>query len=303
MSLHPRTSNKPPYYLLTGFLVGLLVGLAVSLFFLPTYVDVTPQALSEDDRNSYRTWIGMAYAVDQDLGRAQARLALLKDKNPSLSLFSQSQQLLNQGGVDKAAQSKVLMQMATLLASPQTPLAPIEATPSLEPQPQATNTIVPDFLLTPSPTLDPNGAVMTATLTATATPTEKPETPRASFTPRATATLLPALGFPFELADQTEVCDPQLSGQLQLDVMDRAKNPVPGARITVTWQGGEDFFYTGLHPNINLGYADFTMQPDVTYSLKVGDLSKAVENLSAPKCKEKNGTAYTGGLMLHFNQP
>jgi len=290
---------KPPYYLLTGVVMGLVLGLVGSLFLLPAYADASPHALPEADRNAYRELIAAAYNIDNDLGRAKSRLELLKDKSPSVGLAAQSQQLFSQGGTEKAPQAKAMMQLSTLLAPPLTP----EPTPTGTPgTPEITVTAVPNYLLTPSATLDPNSAVMTATPTNTITPTEN-LTPLATFTPWVTATPLPALGYPFELNDKSEVCDPQLSGLLQVEVVDQAKKPVPGVRITITWQGGEDFFYTGLHPNINLGYADFAMQNDVTYSLKVGDLSKAVDQLSAPACKGEDGKKYVGGLMLNFNQP
>lgn len=298
-----KRNTTPPYYLFTGLLIGLIAGLVVSAFFLPTYVDASPLALADADRNVYRELIALAYNVDQDSGRAKSRLELLKDKNPSVELAAQSQQLFSQGSAEKMPQAKAMMQLATLLAEPlpvNTAAAPAEVTPGA-----AENTAegLSSYLLTPSATLDPNSAVMTATPTVTFTPTERIQTPLATFTPRVTPTPLPALSYPFELEDQTKVCDPQLAGLLQLEVIDQAGNAVPGVRINVTWQGGEDLFYTGLHPNINAGYADFNMQPDTSYSLKVGDLSKAVENITAPTCDKDGGGTFSGGLMLHFNQP
>ena len=294
----PRNQRKPPYYLLTGLVIGLLIGLVLAIVFRPTYVDASPQVLNDSDKTNFRGLAALAFAADHDLGRAQARLALLKDKNLPFGVAVQAQQEFSQNGPEQP-RVKALMLLATAFAPTLTAIQPVptalspnETTPSLE----------PGLLLTPSATVDPNSGVMTATPSKSPTPTERPMTPVATFTPYATATPLPALGYPFVLADQSEVCDPKLPGLLQMEVVDKAGNSVPGVRISATWQGGEDYFYTGLHPNINLGYADFTMQPDISYSIKVGDISKAIEKIAAPKCKAKDGASFLGGLMLHFGQ-
>ena len=290
--------RTPPYYLLTGFLVGLLVGLVLTLVFRPVYVDAAPQALGEGEKTTFRSLVAMAFSADHDLGRAQARLALLKEKNSPLSVAAQAQQELSQNGPDQA-RVKALMGLATAFAP-----TPPAVQPASTPQPGAgpTATVPSDYLLTPSATLDPNAAVMTATPSLSPTPTERPLTPLATFTPRVTATPLPSLGYPFILSNKSDVCDPNLPGILQLEVTDKAGSPVPGVRISVVWDGGEDLFYTGLHPNINMGYADFNMTPTTSYAVKVGDISKPVDKISAPKCKAKDGSSFLGGLLLQFGQ-
>ena len=297
MTTKKPSRRTPPYYLFTGLLVGLLTGLVLTLIFRPVYVDAAPQALNDSDKAAFRSLAAMAYAADHDLGRAQARLALLKDKNSSFAVAAQAQQELSQNGPDSSS-ALALGSLATAFAPT---LAAVQTVST--PQPAgATATLQPDFLLTPSPTLDPNGAVMTATPSASPTPTDRPLTPLATFTPRVTATPLPSLGYPFILSDKSDVCDARLPGLLQLEVNDKAGNPVPGVRISVVWDGGEDLFYTGLHPNINPGYADFTMTAGTLYAVKVGDISKPVEKISAAKCKAVDGTSFYGGYMLQFGQ-
>ena len=292
--------RPPPYYLLTGLLVGLLTGLALTLVFRPVYVDTAPGALSDADKSAYRSLAAMAFAVDHDLGRAQARLALLKDKNSPMAVAAQAQQELSQNGPESST-VKGLSLLATAFAPTAAAIQPV-STP--EPGGSQTPTLTgqPDLMLTPSATLDPNAAVMTATASASPTPTERALTPLATFTPRVTSTPLPSLGYPFILTDKSDVCDPRLPGLLQLEVNDKAGNPVPGVRISVAWDGGEDQFFTGLHPNINPGYADFSMTPAALYAVKVGDISKPVEKIGTSKCKGTDGTPFPGGLMLQFGQ-
>ncbi len=57
---------------------------------------------------------------------------------------------------------------------------------------------------------------------------------------------------------------------IQVELMDAAGQPVPSVELVVTWEGGEDHFFTGLQPELGLGYADFTMQPEVVYSIQSG---------------------------------
>jgi hypothetical protein len=277
-----------------------LIGLVLTLVFRPIYVDAAPQALGEDEKTTFRALVAMAYSADHDLGRAQARLALLKEKNSPFNVAAQAQQALSQNGPDQP-NVKALMALATAFAPSSTP-APTRAAVTPQPGFQASATLPADYLLTPSATLDPNAAVMTATPSLSPTPTERPLTPLATFTPRVTATPLPSLGYPFILASKSDVCDPSLPGLLQVEVTDKANNPVPGVAISVVWEGGEDLFYTGLHPNINPGYADFSMTENSSYAVKVGDISKPVEKISAPKCKAKDGSSFMGGLLLQFNQ-
>ena len=36
-------------------------------------------------------------------------------------------------------------------------------------------------------------------------------------------------------------------------------NPYPSVELVVTWDEGEDHFFTGLQPELGLGYGDFLM--------------------------------------------
>ena len=113
------------------------------------------------------------------------------------------------------------------------------------------------------------------------------------------------LGPPFALKDKQKVCDPSLpNALLEVEVEDGSGQPVAGVRLDVTWNGGEDFFFTGLYPRITNGYADYAMSPGVTYSLRAGEGGQTVSGLTAPTdCKNSDGTTYTGGWMLTFTQP
>ena len=99
------------------------------------------------------------------------------------------------------------------------------------------------------------------------------------------------------------MCDPTLpEALLQVKITDAAGNPVPGVKIQVTWQGGEDFFFTGLKPELGVGYADFVMTPGVVYAVRLAEGSQAVSNLSVPDCGHPGGSNYWGDWLLTFTQ-
>ena len=67
------------------------------------------------------------------------------------------------------------------------------------------------------------------------------------------------------------VCNPLLSEpQIQVFVSSAAWMWITGVEVIFTWNGGEAYFFTGLEPDIDLGYADFVMSPQTTYALQVG---------------------------------
>ena len=48
-----------------------------------------------------------------------------------------------------------------------------------------------------------------------------------------------------------------------------------------------DHFYTGLKPDIDIGYADFGMTPGVNYTLQVAEGGQLITNLTAPECADE----------------
>ncbi len=279
-------------FLFTGALLGVTIGLLIAMLVWPLqFVDSSPNQLAPAEKDRYRSLIAQAYFADGDAGRAWARLMLLGDANPREALAEQARRMAAQGGnLDEA---RALAQMAAALAQPQ----------SLQPSPTPPTAGQTAIL----PTLDPSAlqAVRSATPVPTVTITP---TPRPTATPRATPTLAPTLGAPFLVVDQQSVCDETIPGWdtlalLQVQVLDGAGQPAPNIRVIVSWDDGSDTFYTGLYPEISLGYADFTMQPGVSYGVQVGDGGEVATGLQAPECTDANGVPYWGRWQLTFQQP
>ncbi len=100
------------------------------------------------------------------------------------------------------------------------------------------------------------------------------------------------------------MCNPNLGGALiQVEARDAAGQPVPGVEILVLWDGNEDRFFTGLKPELGLGYADFTMTPGVTYLLRLAEGGQPVPDLTPSECDREDGERYWGSWLLVFVQP
>lgn len=90
---------------------------------------------------------------------------------------------------------------------------------------------------------------------------------------------------------------------IQVDVLDAAGQPVPSMEVLVTWEGGQDHFFTGLQPELSLGYGDFAMAPGTVYSIHLADGGELVNDLTPVECTAGDGSKYWGSWYLVFVQP
>lgn len=304
------------FYIILALLVGLGLGLAYSWLISPvTYVDANPALLRADFKDQYRVVIAASYKASHDLARARARLNLLSDTDPVGELSAQAQRM--QGAGESFDTTQPLAQLATDLqqgfasvASANTPSTNVLVTNT----PVATKTFAstPFTAMTSTPDLETplaEESTPTELIAPTLIPTlafeQTPLAPQQLFTvtPRPTSTPRPVIGKPFTLIGQETVCDAKLQpGLLQFNLTDSRRREVAGAEIIVTWSQGEDHFFTGFKPEVGDGYADFIMQPDTVYSVRVLKGGSFVPNISAPQCTDENGAAYFGGLSLTFQQ-
>jgi hypothetical protein len=303
----------------------------------------TPATLKPADKDRYRALIAAAYAANGDLLRAKARLELLKDPDPYNALAEQAQRALAEDEDSMQARELGELAIAighenggnpilTLVASPQlenetTPTAVsmqsaqitrARSKPGSNLAPLPSPTITSETSSSPAPTtIVADTLVPTAAATATqpSPPSETPQpsstatrtiTPAPSPTPGIlpTRTNTPTPGAPFVLENQERICDQSLSDPLlQVQVSDAQGQPVPGVEIVVSWPSGEEHFYTGLKPELGLGYADFAISPDETYSLRLAAGGQTVTGLSAVDCEASNGQRYWGAWLLTFVEP
>ncbi|MRR30519.1 hypothetical protein EG834_09405 [bacterium] len=284
--------KRGPLYLLTGLLLGLAVGVLISQLILPVnYTDTEPATLRPDQREVFRSMVARAFLMEADVNRARSRLDLLQDAAPVEELIAQAQNLLATSGDQQSARAMALL--AASFSQPNLMITPLP--PKVTPVATVTPTLAVTASLQPV-TVTP-GPTKTAQL-PTATPSQGTAVAKPS------STLQPTEGSPFKLVSNDPVCtSADAAPLLQVIVLDSQGNPLAGVKIEITLvNAAPTYFYTGLYPEYSAGYADYLMQKDTNYNLRVGDGGQLVTGLQAPSCGE-GGSAFTGGLKLVFQQP
>ncbi len=252
--------------LFLGVLAGICLGLLYGWVVQPVrLVDTSPASLRADFQDEYVALIAAAYAATGDLPRAQARLALMP-------------------AVDNEDHIAALAQARLAAGRPE---AEVQALAALAVE-------VSDGR--PSPTME-------------ASPTTRPATPRASptlTTPRPRPTPIPTAtpGAPFRLSERHLVCDdPAPSPRLQVIVLDAAGEGVPNVLVRVIWDTGQDQFYTGLKPELGIGFGDFTIEPDTEYTVQLSESDAIATGIRSETCTDSSGATHVGSWRLTFIQP
>jgi hypothetical protein len=291
--------DRGPWYLLTGVVIGVVLGLVYAWRIDPVvYEKTAPSTLQEEYKAQYRALVAAAFAANGNLPRAQARLAQLGDEDTGRAVAIQAQRALAENRPEAEARALGLLAVAlsqgssasiqeTRRAAAPSPAA--TATPTAVP---ATNTPAPSPTL-PEPSASPANQATSALRTLNPT-----------ITPLPTRTPTPTRGAPFVLQDSRPICDAGLDRPLiVVEAQDASGNPVPGAEVIVQWEGNEDRFFTGLKPELGLGYADFEMTPGVTYALRLAEGGEQATDLAARECESSGGSRFWGSWRLVFVQP
>lgn len=279
--------NRGNWYLITGFVIGLFLGLIVTWVISPVQeVDTHPHLLREDYKDIYRSLVSHAYQANNNLPRAEARLGLIGDEDPSLSLAAQAQRYLAEGGDVETA--KILANLSAAMQS-----AAISQATSLPPSPEGESQDQPteDPQMTPAETEDVEE-------TSQLTPSPGAEEPSE---PTPTPTDSP----PFILQDSSPICDPTLGESLiQIIATNGEGEGVPGVALEISL--GPDLrevFYTGLKPEVGLGYADFLAEPGLTYALEVPESGLVVPDIEMPTCTTESEDSYWGSWEIYITHP
>ena len=300
------SDERGPWYLVTGLILGAALGLVYAWLIAPhTYADTSPASLQLEFKDQYRAMVALAYLADGNFLRAQARLELLKDEDSIQVLNEQAQRSLSEGAAPRESQALGLLAVALGQGGPPTSSVPLTqalaltSTPTENPQPSPTaSPTVPS----PDP-LTPTAPTNTPVAVGTQSPAIS-RTLRSTGTPLPTRTPTPTLGAPFVLKDQTFICDPNLDGPLLIVLAESTTGqPLSGVEAIVNWEGGEDHFFSGLKPELGLGYADFAMTPGVVYSLRLADGGQPISDLTPAECETPRGERYWGAWQLLFTRP
>lgn len=293
------TEDRGRWYLLTGFVIGAVLGLVYAWLISPQQTpDTSPASLQPEFKDQYRAMIAAAFVATGNLPRAEARLALLGESDSVIALSEQAQRTLGEGGSPIEAQALGLLAVAlgqneaaalpTQISSP-TPTGVQNSSPT--PQPADTNVASEPTSTEPAPLPTDQTPQATSTIVSTATPLP-------TRTPTATS------GSPFVLQSNTFVCDPDLPNPLiQVIAEDTDGDPLPGEEIITSWDDGEDHYFTGLKPELGLGYADYLMTPGIVYQVSMSGGGQVVPDITPAECETEAGQRYWGSWLLVFSRP
>lgn len=295
--------DRGSWYLLTGLVIGVILGIVYAWVLWPIeYINTAPASLRPDFKAQYRALAASAYLASGNLERAKTRLEVLKDGDMTLQVSGQAAAWMDGTHPESEVRGLNLLAAAlqqgplpTLLQAIQTTPSPTSTQTGLSSTPVIILTSSIDFTATPTPTATRE------------TPTVQPKislTPAPTITPLPTRTPTSTPGGAFVLQKQEFICNPNLTlPYLQIEVMDAGGAPVPGVEIIVLWDGGEDHFFTGLKPDLGLGYADFVMSQGVTYNLRLAAGGTPVSGITATECEAPGAGRIWGSWYLSFSQP
>jgi hypothetical protein len=277
--------NRGNWYLLTGLVLGLIMGIVYAWVIAPVReVDTHPHLLRNDYKDIYRELISRAYIANNNLPRAEARLALIGDQDPALALAAQAQRYLaestdNEMAIILANLSAVLQQAAITAETPQPTSAP-----ETEDQPNNGTEAAGESVSTEE------GETRTSP-----TPQEEQQDPTPS----------PTNSPPFILQDSSPICDPTLGEPLiQVIATDAEGQGVPGITLEISLgTDPQEVFYTGLKPELGLGYADYLAEPGLTYQLEVPESGLLISDIEVPTCQTGEENSYWGSWEIYITHP
>lgn len=279
----PRVSAAS--FVLLGLLLGLTGGLIYSWVISPVvYTDASPSRLNDAYIDEYLFLVSQSYALTGDWERAQERVSALELEDAPQRVATLFEQSLREGRPAPAVRNLAFFTQRLGGQSPALSLfGPTPQPPPVTPtQASVAATATATLLPTPSPTSPP---------TRTPPPTLTP-----SPTPQPTATPQPD----FQLLGQERVCDPDgPATRIEVFTLDIDEEPLPGVEVMISWDGGSDRFFTGFRPDVDPAYGDFSMMPDISYSVQIAAGSPLISGLRVEPCSEAAG-GHPGGWRLTF---
>ena len=270
--------------LAVGAVLGLVLGLVYAWLVEPVELyDTTPDLLRSDYRHEWIRLAALGYVTDGDLARAQTRLETLSHEDVQTALAALINSYTTQGRPAETmrALSGLADQLGVYTPAMEVYLGTSSSSSSPSPNPS------------PSPTAIPSATTPTPTPIIFAIPTASPS-------PAFVSSL-------YRVISQTLVCEgtvPQLQvlvraapridegEEVEEEVAEETieEMPLAGVVLWLTWPGGADRAVTGLRPQIDPGYADFTLLPDVPYALSIGEPNAPVlSGLTVQLCPTMGG--------------
>jgi len=265
-------------------LFGLIIGLAGALYYAwvvapVVYTNASPARFSDEYKDEYLLLISQNYAIDGDWQAAEQRLDALDDPELVERITALLERYLREQRPPETIRAVAVVAeklggdgRAVALFAP----TPLSGLPTASPTPTATPFTLP-----------------TAPPANTPTPTS---TPAPSPTPTPPPTAVPTAVSVYRLLSQERLCDGDDTARLEVETLDANADPLPGVKTAVSWQNGNDNFFTGFKPSLGEAVGDFVMVEGIAYAVMLPDGSPEVSGLRLELCE--NGRL--GGWRLVF---
>ncbi len=268
-------------------LLGLILGLAGSLYYAwvvapVVYTNASPARFSDPFREEYVRLVSESYAITGDWAQAEQRLLALEEAD-----LQQTVANFLDNAVRTESSGRIIQNLAALASR-----LGVEGAAVSQFGPTDGATVMPTVTQTASTPLQEQAVSITELTPPTPSATPLPTQPKPTATIRPSATPVPN----YRLLDQQPVCTDEDAPRIELITLDAFLNPEPGVEAVVRWQGGEDHFFTGFKPEHGAGYGDFTMSPELSYTVMLVDGSQEVSGLRVQPCE----SGFVGGWQLTF---
>jgi hypothetical protein len=258
-----------------ALLLGIILGTGGSLYYAwyispVVETDTRPDQLSYEEKSYYVVAIMLAHSYHSDLGITSQRLFELDlGGDPIQMVANMACNLASTGYVDSSAGIRAVRAMRTFYQLQGRTGCADNIIPDPQSVPLEVTVVVPTATATlpPPPTKTPSGDFPTPTLSLLAiTPSAAPV---GSFFGDVSGTF----------------CSVELSGTIEVRVVDGAGREMGGQAIRVVWEGGRSDFVTGLKPERGEGYADFRMEAGLSYLVSMPNQSDPLNRpLEARPC-------------------
>ncbi len=270
------------------FVIGLLVGLAAALYYAwieepVTFTQASPARLRASYRNEYILLVSQAYEANGDWDVAKERLTALGVSDPGQLILEQMEKTLRDGRPSSELASLANLARQAGAVSPVLDVFAPPPTPSLAAQEiaQTTPQVVGEEVLSITGSNDSETSSPQTTVTAILQP-EPSQVPG------------------YRLLKKEKICTPgEPMEKIEVVILDSLLEPLPGIEVLVTWDGGQDHFFTGFKPELGLGFGDVSIEPGITYMVSIAGDSRVVGDLRLEACDSLAGD-YPGGWRLLF---
>lgn len=276
-----------------GLFIGLALGLGGGLFYAWNIApleefDTAPYQLRQEDKTHYVVAVMLSYAYNSNLGQTINRLSELSlGLDPIGAVATAACDLARSGYVDSSAGVRAIRYMQTFYALQGRQGCADNLLPDVEVVLEAT-VMVP----TQTPTLPPP-----PTKTPTPRPDAEPTQPGFVVVP----TSVPERAYEGRIAGT--YCNSELTGLIEVRVVDFNGQGIGGEMIRVRWDGGEDRFVTGLKPERDVEYADFRMEAGRSYIVDMpGQSDPLSSTVEATPCTTSNGEQATTSYYVTFRR-